>query len=38
MNFTREAPFPGASFGATLRPDGDAAAIVAAAERDGRRA
>ena len=34
MNFTREAPFPGASFGATLRFDGDAAQIVAAAERD----
>ena len=34
MNFTREAPFPGASFGATLRLDGDAATIVAAAESD----
>jgi taurine dioxygenase len=34
MNFTREAPFTGASFGATLRFDGDAAKIVAAAERD----
>ena len=31
---TREAPLPGASFGATLRLEGDAAAIVAAAERD----
>ena len=34
MNFTGEAPFPGASFGATLRLDGDAATIVAAAESD----
>jgi taurine dioxygenase len=34
MNITREAPLPGASFGATLRLEGDAAAIVAAAERD----
>ncbi len=34
MNITREAPFPGASFGATVRLAGDAAEIVAAAERD----
>ncbi|MFN4016640.1 MAG: TauD/TfdA dioxygenase family protein [Reyranella sp.] len=36
MKFTRESPFPGALFGATLRLDGDAAQIVAAAERDPR--
>ena len=34
MNVVREAPLPGASFGATLRLDGDAARIVAAAEAD----
>ena len=34
MNITREAPFPGASFGATLRLDGDAGKIVAAAEAE----
>ncbi len=36
MSFTREAPLPGASFGAALRFDGDAGEIVAAAERDAK--
>ncbi|MBX9946241.1 MAG: TauD/TfdA family dioxygenase [Reyranella sp.] len=34
MNLVREAPLPGASFGATLRQGGTAHAVVAAAERD----
>ncbi len=34
MNITRAGTFPGASFGATLRLDGDAAKIVAAAEAE----
>ena len=34
MSIAREAPLPGASFGAALRPRGTAHEIVAAAERD----